>query len=207
MNVPPFAPGRPRGNEGMTYQEFLDWRAAQAGRSRDASPSPRRWRMSDFLTRRKGTARLSGEARRRRRPSSPSSAHVPCSDERSCRVTRATRGCRGAEFRHLATALPHSVPRVVGKTIEFCRATRAGGRPLTIMRILPDQLRVPTGAKGELDTLVSLVTSDGRKSGASILLIGRLQPRRDPGRSAVQEATRLSAPTVAPPLRARRRQG
>jgi len=188
-NVPPFAAGRPAWERGMTYQEFLEWRT----RTRTLSDIVAIATSLGFVRTGDGTARLWGSA-----TSATAFTVLGARAMLGRTLVPSDEGNPDIVVLSFGTwrRLFHSDPEVVGETIEFLSAERAGRR-LTVVGVLPADFAFPTG---EAEFFTPLIPDDASKRRASIMLMARLRPDVTLD-GAIQEAAIIGS-AVAPPVRA-----
>jgi putative ABC transport system permease protein len=200
-NIPSSVPGRPPVQRGVTYQEFLEWRA----RSRTLSDAFAVNIGETVVRTSEGTARLWGG--------------------RTSGNTLTTLGTRAMLGRTLDAGddanpnvvvisfdtwrrLYHSDPGVVGTTLEFRADFNASFTPelerprlMTVVGVLPDAFELPTGP---MDFYTPFVL-DASKPSPRVTLLGRLRAGVPPAvaldeANVIGGAIRPPRPANAPPL-------
>ena len=188
-NVPTKS-GQPPRHGGITYQEFLDWRARTTTLSDTVGVMP-----SQILLRTaEGTARLWGAR---------TSAHTfamlgtravlgrtldPSDDANSSVVVLGFDAWR---------RLFQSDPRIVGKTLELQTAQQSERRMLTVVGVLPDGFEFPTE---QMDFYTPLGFDEFSKGWASVTMIGRVS--RGVSLKAASDEANIIGRAVRPPPRA-----
>jgi predicted permease len=193
-NVPSSVPGRPPFRRGITYQEFLEWRARSTTLSDAFAAS-----MGENVVRtNEGTARLWGAT---------VSANTFTVLGASAMLGRALAAGDDANPNVVVLSfdtwrrLFHSQPDAVGATLEFQADFNASLTPelvpprlLTIVGVMPAAFELPTGP---MDYYTPFVV-DASKRSPRITLVGRVRPGISLT-AAMEEANVIGSAIVAAP--------
>lgn len=186
-NVPAYAPGRPLFQRGLTYQEFLEWRARTRTLSDTGGVSP----SQGLVRTTEGTVRLWGGM---------TSADVFRLFGARAMLGRTLVPADAANPSVVVLSFDtwrlrfQSDPSIVGRVLEFL-SSDGPPRLLTVVGVLPADWELPTG---HADFYTPFAFDDVSQRWTSITLLGRLSPGVTLD-GAMQEAQALGTAITPPP--------